>query len=99
MHPGARALFCARDPIRGVVTHTNSAHLVFVDIGEDGKLVEVPRLILETDQDREHLNGASGSAKNALDSGTFRSVCSRTQKSALPSFARFCRILAEGVSP
>jgi acyl-CoA hydrolase len=44
----------AEDPIRGVVTHTNSAHLVFVAIGEDGKPVEVPRLILETTEDREH---------------------------------------------
>jgi acyl-CoA hydrolase len=46
----------AEDPIRGVVTHTNSAHLVFVAIGEDGNPVEVPRLILETDQDREHFS-------------------------------------------
>jgi len=46
----------AEDPIRGVVTHTNSAHLVFVAIGEDGNSVEVPRLILETDQDREHFS-------------------------------------------
>ncbi|HKU41520.1 MAG TPA: acyl-CoA thioesterase [Polyangiales bacterium] len=44
----------AEDPIRGVVTHTNSAHIVFVAIGEDGHPVEVPRLILETAQDREH---------------------------------------------
>lgn len=44
----------AEDPIRGVITHTNSAHLVFVAISEDGNPVEVPRLILETDQDREN---------------------------------------------
>lgn len=43
----------AEDPIRRVVTHTNSAFLVFVAIGDDGSPVEVPRLILETDQDRE----------------------------------------------
>jgi acyl-CoA hydrolase len=44
----------AEDPIRGVITHTNSAFLVFVAIGDDGESVEVPRLILETDEDREH---------------------------------------------
>jgi acyl-CoA hydrolase len=43
----------AEDPIRGVITHTNSAFLVFVAIANDGSPVEVPRLILETDQDRE----------------------------------------------
>ena len=43
----------AEDPIRGVTTHTNSAKLVFVAIGEDGTPMEVPRLILETDDDRE----------------------------------------------
>jgi acyl-CoA hydrolase len=43
----------AEDPIRGVVTHTNSAFLVFVAIGEDGAPVEVPRLILESEEDRQ----------------------------------------------
>jgi acyl-CoA hydrolase len=49
----------AEDPIRGVVTHTNSAFLVFVAIGQDGSPVEVPRLILETDQDREDFAAGS----------------------------------------
>lgn len=44
----------AEDPIRGVITHTNSAYLVFVALSDDGTPVEVPRLILETDEDREH---------------------------------------------
>lgn len=44
----------AEDPIRGVITHTNSANLVFVAIGDDGSPVEVPRLILESEEDRQH---------------------------------------------
>jgi acyl-CoA hydrolase len=42
----------AEDPIRGVVTHTNSANLVFVAISEDGTPVEVPGLVPETDEER-----------------------------------------------
>lgn len=42
----------AEDPIRGVVTHTNSAHLVYVAIDDDGKPTSVPPLELETDEDR-----------------------------------------------
>jgi len=49
----------AEDPIRGVITHTNSAFLVFVAIGEDGEPVQVPRLILETDEDREQFEAGA----------------------------------------
>ncbi|MEZ4370967.1 MAG: acyl-CoA thioesterase [Polyangiaceae bacterium] len=43
----------AEDPIRGEVTHTNTAHLVYVAIGDDGRPTEVPPLLLETDQDHQ----------------------------------------------
>jgi acyl-CoA hydrolase len=42
----------AENPITGEVTHTNSAHLVYVALGDDGRSIEVPRLELETDEDR-----------------------------------------------
>ncbi|MFO7181696.1 MAG: acyl-CoA thioesterase [Pseudomonadota bacterium] len=42
----------AENPITAVTTHTNSAHLVYVALGDDGRPCEVPRLVLETDEDR-----------------------------------------------
>lgn len=43
----------AEDPIRGEVTHTNTAHLVYVAIDDAGKPTEVPPLLLETNEDRQ----------------------------------------------
>jgi acyl-CoA hydrolase len=42
----------AENPLTGELTHTNSAFLVFVALGETGQPAEVPRLILETDEER-----------------------------------------------
>ena len=42
----------AENPITGEKTHTNSAYLVYVALGDDGRPARVPRLILETDEDR-----------------------------------------------
>lgn len=42
----------AENPITGETTHTNSAYLVFVALGEDDRPCAVPDLILETDDDR-----------------------------------------------
>lgn len=50
MEVGVKVL--AEDPIRGVVTHTNSAYLVFVALGDDRRPVAVPQLIVETDEER-----------------------------------------------
>lgn len=48
----------AENPITSDITHTNSAHLVYVALGEDGKPCEVPPLELETDEDRRaHADG------------------------------------------
>jgi len=38
--------------ITGATTHTNSAHLVYVALGDDGRPSPVPRLDLITDEDR-----------------------------------------------
>lgn len=51
----------AEDPIEGVVTHTNSAYLVFVAVDPDGAPVEVPPLILETEEDKTYF--AEGAAR------------------------------------
>jgi acyl-CoA hydrolase len=42
----------AEDPIKGVVTHTNSAFFVFVALNEAGVATVVPQLELETDKER-----------------------------------------------
>ena len=42
----------AEDPIAGEVTHTNTAHLVYGAIDDDGKPTEVPPLLLETEADK-----------------------------------------------
>lgn len=42
----------AENPITGLTTHTNSAYLVFVALGEDGRAVPVPQLELTTDEER-----------------------------------------------
>jgi acyl-CoA hydrolase len=42
----------AEDPIRGVVTHTNSAYLVFVALDADQRPTAVPGLIVEDDDGR-----------------------------------------------
>jgi uncharacterized protein (TIGR00369 family) len=42
----------AEDPITGLVTHTNSAHFVFVALDEAGAVTTVPQLELETDEER-----------------------------------------------
>lgn len=42
----------AENPITGVITHTNSAYLVYVAIDDDGRPTQVPALLLETDEER-----------------------------------------------
>jgi acyl-CoA hydrolase len=42
----------AENPLTGECTYTNSAYLVFVALGEDGRPIPVPRLVLETDEER-----------------------------------------------
>lgn len=49
----------AENPITGVRTHTNSAYLVFVGLGSDGRPVKVPQLKLLTPEDQlQFENGA-----------------------------------------
>lgn len=43
----------AEDLASGVVTHTNSAYLVFVAIGDDGRPAPVPALTPQTEEQRQ----------------------------------------------
>jgi len=53
----------AENPITGETTHTNSAYLVFVALGEDDRPTGVPELTLETDDDkRRHEDGKARQA-------------------------------------
>jgi acyl-CoA hydrolase len=54
----------AENPISGVVTHTNSAHFVFVALDEAGATTPVPGLELETEEERATF--AEARARQAL---------------------------------
>ena len=43
----------SENPITGHTTHTNSAYVVYVALGDDGRSTPVPELELETDEDRK----------------------------------------------
>lgn len=50
MEAGVRVV--AENVLTGEQTHTNTAYLVYVALGDDSRPTEVPRLILETDEER-----------------------------------------------
>lgn len=60
MEVGVRVL--AEDPIRGVVTHTNSAYLVFVALDDQQRPTTVPQLIVETEEEKRRF--AEGQARH-----------------------------------
>jgi acyl-CoA hydrolase len=45
----------AENPISGMRSHTNTAYLVYVALDERGRPVPVPRLLPETDAERERM--------------------------------------------
>ncbi len=57
----------AEDPIRGEVTHTNRAHLVYVAIDDDGKPCGVPPLLLETDEDKQRWEAGKRRQRERLE--------------------------------
>lgn len=50
MEVGVRVV--AENPLTGEQTHTNTAYLVYIALGDDGRPAEVPRLILESEEER-----------------------------------------------
>ena len=48
------------------VTHTNSAYLVYVAIGADGKSAAAPPLLLETDEDHALATGGAERQRHRL---------------------------------
>jgi len=48
----------AENILTGERTHTNSAYIIFVALGDDNRPAEVPPLVLETDEERERFERA-----------------------------------------
>jgi uncharacterized protein (TIGR00369 family) len=65
MEVGVRVV--AENPLSGERTHTNSAYLVFVALGDNGKPTQVPPLILETDEERRRWAEAKARQSRRLE--------------------------------
>jgi acyl-CoA hydrolase len=61
---GVRVL--AEDPITGKTTHTNSAYLVFVALGDDDRPCAVPQLLVETPEEQRRLEQAKARQAHRL---------------------------------
>jgi acyl-CoA hydrolase len=64
MEVGVRVV--AENPLTGECTHTNSAYLVFVAIDDDGRPIQVPPLILETEEERRRWAEAEARQQHRL---------------------------------
>jgi len=56
----------AENPITGETTHTNSANLVYVALDDEGHPCPVPRLVLETDEERQAFADAEARQRSRL---------------------------------
>ncbi len=56
----------AEDLMTGITTHTNSAYLVFVALSDSGETIPVPRLVPQTDQQKEWLAEAQERRRKRL---------------------------------
>ena len=65
MEVGVKVL--AENPLTGETTHTNSAFIVYVALGKNGQPVEVPQLILETDEEQRRWAEAEARQKRRLE--------------------------------
>jgi acyl-CoA hydrolase len=57
----------AENPLTGECTHTNTAFLVYVALDGEGKPVEVPPLILESDEERRRWTEAEMRQQRRLE--------------------------------
>ena len=63
----------AENPLTGERTHTNSAYVVYVALDDRGRPTEVPRLILETDDERARWERAKARQARRLQEDAARS--------------------------
>ncbi len=45
----------AENPVTGECVHTNTAYVLYVAMDDEGKPIEVPRLIAETEEEKERM--------------------------------------------
>jgi uncharacterized protein (TIGR00369 family) len=57
----------AENPLTGEQTHTNTAYLVYIALDENGRPTEVPRLTLETDEERRRWVEAEARQQRRLE--------------------------------
>jgi uncharacterized protein (TIGR00369 family) len=65
MEVGVRVV--AENPLTGEQTHTNTAYLVYIALGDDGRPTEVPRLLLETEAERRRWVEAEARQQRRLE--------------------------------
>lgn len=54
-----RVVVTAENVLTGAITHTNTAYFVYVALGEDGKPVNVPPLICQTEEEKARFERAA----------------------------------------
>jgi uncharacterized protein (TIGR00369 family) len=57
----------AENPVTGDQTHTNTAHLVYVALDDNGRPTSVPPLQAETDEDKEKMQQAQERQQRRLE--------------------------------
>ncbi|MFN2144937.1 MAG: acyl-CoA thioesterase, partial [Anaerolineales bacterium] len=62
----AEVLVYSENPVSGERMLTNTAYLVYVALDEDGKPVEVPDLLLETEEDNQRYQAGQARQKARL---------------------------------
>jgi len=65
MEVGVRVV--AENPLTGDETHTHSAYLVYVALGDDGRPTDVSPLLLESEEDRRRWAEAELRQKRRLE--------------------------------
>ena len=63
-----RVIVTAEDVMTGKVTHTNTAYIVYVALGEDGRPSQVPEIIRQNDEEEARFARAAERQKSRLAS-------------------------------
>lgn len=61
-----RVVVTAEDVLEGKVTHTNTAYIVYVALGEDGRPFPVPAILCETPEEKERFERAAARQAHRL---------------------------------
>jgi acyl-CoA hydrolase len=61
-----RVVVSAENVLTGETTHTNTAYLVYVALGEDGRPTAVPSLILESEEEKQRFERAAARQAHRL---------------------------------